>query len=236
MFPLFLVASSILAIATMAGYEILPHLSEPVARIRIEPATASVETGQLLTVRVVVDSSVPVNVFGGELHFNKDVLAVDGISYNTSIADLWAIRPWYSNGEGTLNFGGGTTRTGGFTGSDTLLTVMFKTIGDGGGSVTLDNIQILLSDGLGTRAAIGEPIDALFTVITPQQIDDRDTLLTYSVAEKFPSTDLNGDNVQGIADLSIFMLNVTTQNKRSDFNGDGDVDTKDLSILLSAKK
>ena len=235
MLPVFLMGSAILAVTTMVGYEILPKLSEPVAQIRLEPAIASAELDQLLEVRIIVDSSVPVNVFGGELHFNKDVLAVDGISYNTSIADLWAIRPWYSNGDGTLNFGGGTTKRGGFTGSDVLLTVTFKTIGSGVGTVSMDNIQIHLNDGLGTKAAIGEPIDALLTVAPPQQTSDPHTRLLYAVSTKLPSTDLNNDGAQGIADLEYLMLNATTQNKRADLNADGHVDTKDLSILLGAK-
>ena len=109
-------------------------------------------------------------------------------------------RPWYSNGDGTLNFGGGTTKRGGFTGSDVLLTVTFKTIGIGVGTVSMDNIQILLSDGLGTKAAIGEPIDALFTVITPQQVSDPNTRLLYAVSTKLPSTDLNNDGNHRIAD------------------------------------
>lgn len=235
MFPMFLMASAILAVGAMVGVEMLPQLTAPDTTIRIEPATQRIETGKTFVVNVIVDSEIPVNVFGGELRFNKDVLAVDAISYNTSIADLWAIRPWYSNGDGTLNFGGGTTKQGGFTGSDTLLTVTFKTISEGSGSVTLNDIQILQSDGLGTRAAVGEPIDALFTIIPSKPMGDESTQMTYFIASKIASTDLNGDGKQSVADLSIFMLDVTTQKDRSDFNADGTVDTKDLSILLSTK-
>ena len=234
MFPLFVMASAILAVGAMVGFEMLPQLTAPVTSIRIEPNTAKVEAGQKFEVNVIVDSEIPVNVFGGELHFNKDVLAVDGISYNTSIANLRAIRPWYSNGDGTLNFGGGTTNQGGFTGSGTLLTVTFKSITDGSGSITLKNIQIFKNDGLGTMAAVGEPIDGLFTIIPPKPDGQENAQMTYAVGTKFPSTDLNADGKQGVADLSIFMIDITTQKSSADFNADGRVDTKDLSILLSA--
>jgi hypothetical protein len=54
---------------------------------------------------------------------------------------------------------------------------------------------------------------------------------TVSVLPTVPQTDLNNDGEQTIADVSIFMTDLITQNDRSDFNQDGTVDLKDLSIL-----
>lgn len=54
----------------------------------------------------------------------------------------------------------------------------------------------------------------------------------YEVLEKAPSTDLNNDGKQTIADISIFMLNIVGNNARYDFNLDGSVDLRDLTILL----
>jgi hypothetical protein len=47
------------------------------------------------------------------------------------------------------------------------------------------------------------------------------------------TTDLNSDGFHTIADVSIFMRHLSTQNTRSDFNGDGIVSAKDLSIILN---
>ena len=233
-FPFLLVASAVLAVAGTVGFEVLPLLMDQPTHIRIEPTNVRVETGHIFTIRILVDSTIPVNVFGGELTFDKNILAVDSIDYNTSIANLWAIQPWYSNGDGTLTFGGGTTKFGGFVGSDTLLTVNFKTIGSGSGAISLHGVQIFQNDGLGTMAAVGRPIDGFFIATESENAVRKTSNLSYVVAAQIPSTDINGDGKQTLADLSLFMLDVATQNKRSDFNVDNRVDTRDLSILLNA--
>jgi len=210
------------------------------ASMTLAPYEGLFITDETFSVQVVVSSKVPVNVFGGEMNFNQEVLRVESIDYNTSIADLWAEKPWYSNGEGTLNFIGGTTRPGGFTGSDTLLTVTFKTIGEGSGTLFLRDAHILQHDGLGTEIPLPEPIDAIFTItdehtkeVLPQSEAIPSSLFT--VLNKAPNTDLNDDGKQTIADTSIFMLHLSTGNTRSDFNNDGSVNTKDLSILLDTQ-
>ena len=55
------------------------------------------------------------------------------------------------------------------------------------------------------------------------------------IVKERPSTDLNGDGRQSISDISIFMINMAGDDPRYDFNLDGAVNTKDLSILLNAR-
>ena len=52
---------------------------------------------------------------------------------------------------------------------------------------------------------------------------------------KEQSPDLNDDGAQTIADVSIFMRHLATQNFRSDFNNDGVVNLVDASILQSTE-
>jgi hypothetical protein len=205
--------------------------------MRIEPQERVVTVDDRFQVEVIVESSVPVNVFAGELHFSKDLLVVDSIDYNTSIADLWAELPWFSNGDGTLNFAGGSTRNGGFTGKGSLIKVTFKTLGEGDGVISVYNPRILLHDGLGTDAEVTRPIDAIFTIENPDVnlLAQSPAGSSYKVRREVPSTDLNGDGKQTISDLSIFMLKITRNESRYDFNLDGKVDLKDLNILLGAK-
>lgn len=210
------------------------------ASIALEPKNGVFSVDETFAVRIIVSSEIPVNVFGGELAFDQEVLRVESIDYNTSIADLWAEKPWYSNGAGTLNFIGGTTHPGGFVGSDTLMTIVFRTVTEGNGGLTLRGARILQHDGLGTEALLTEPIDALFTV--ESAIDVRDALVSentpsssFTVLIKKPNTDLNGDGKQNLTDTSIFMLHLGTGNLRSDFNNDGSVNTQDLSILLDTQ-
>ena len=121
MVPVSLLASAFVGFVAVMGFLVLPLTQDHVAQMRIEPIRKTLTTGETFTVEVIVESFTPVNVFAGELSFDTNTLQVESINYNTSIADLWAEEPWYSNGEGTLNFIGGTTQSGGFTGEAILL-------------------------------------------------------------------------------------------------------------------
>jgi hypothetical protein len=213
---------------------------DPLADMRIEPLSGVMHEGETLTVRIVVSAEVPVNVFKGELQFDHTKLRVESIDYNTSIADLWAEKPWYENGDGTINFIGGTTREGGFLGTGDLMTITFVSTGLGPAVMSIIEARILAHDGLGTDVPLTEPIDALFTV-------DENRLAGETIAQPAPSpsaiaviregaqTDLSGDGKQGIADLSIFMVGMVTGDTELDFSGDGKVNLSDLSILMSAQ-
>lgn len=238
--PLALGASVFIGLIAILGITVIPIEIKPTTDIRIEPTNKAVVVHEIFEIEVIVESSVPVNVFAGELHFNPDVLMVKSIDYNTSIADLWAVLPWYSNGDGTLNFGGGTTLKNGFQGTDTLIKVTFETLREGEGIISMNTPRVLLHNGLGTDAQLPKPIDAILTV--RKAFSDEENLVimstkgtSYTVAQKIPSTDLNGDGKQSIADISIFMLNIAGNNSRYDFNLDGQVDLKDLNILLGGK-
>jgi len=208
-------------------------------RMYLSPSEGVFEVGKTFEVMVRVDADKPVNVFSGLITFNNRTLVVEKIDYNISIADLWAIEPWYSNGDGTLEFGGGTTAPGGFTGSDTLITITFKTIGTGEGTLKLSDARILQHNGLGTDVELVDyPIDALFTV-APETLAEmvvESDLLQEShirVVNSIPTTDLNNDGQQSFTDMSIFMTLFTSQNSRADFNVDGKVNLVDLSIIMN---
>jgi hypothetical protein len=237
--PTTLLASAFLGFMAVIGFIIVPSNSIQSTSMRLEPLSKVLTLDETFKVAVVVESSVPVNAFAGELFFDTHSLAIQSIDYNTSIADLWAEKPWYSNGDGTVNFIGGTTRKGGFTGTDTLITVTFKAIGQGNGSLFIRDARILQHDGLGSDAPLSKPIDALFT-IAPASTTSSSNLLSkeaegsrYSVVPKAPSTDLNGDGKQTIADVSILLLHMGSTEQQYDLNGDRKVDLKDMAIILS---
>jgi hypothetical protein len=231
-----LIASLVAGILGVSGFLMTPLVVEKVIAVSIEPSQGTVTAGETFTIKIVVDSDTPVNVFKGLLRFDDTKLAVSSIDYNTSIADLWAEEPWYSNGAGTINFTGGTTRTGGFTGTGSLVTVTFTTIATGEAAIYMEEVQILAHDGLGTAIPITFPIDAIFA-ISKAQLESETRLETsvpgptLMVVSALPDTDLNDDGRQTIADTSIFMADLIKQNLRSDFNQDGAVNLKDLSIL-----
>lgn len=224
-------ATAVGAILIVAASGVLTDGTE--ARMRIAPKAVSVITGKTVTVDIVVDASTPVNVFAGDLSFDPQVLMVDSIDYNTSIADLWVVRPWYDNGAGTLNFGGGTPKRGGFTGSGSLITVRFKALASGDGMVTIKNARIIRYDGLGTDVPQSKPIDAIITVLdTPPEPETATHVL---VTDTPPSTDINGDGKQSFADVSIMILNLFGSNPRYDLNQDSSIDRADLDMVLNAR-
>lgn len=238
--PITLVASAFFALVTIIGITSIPSDFVPKTEMRIESTAQNMLVGETFVVEIIVESFIPVNVFSGEIKFDNELLSIKSIDYNTSVADLWAELPWYSNGAGTLNFGGGTTHTGGFQGTGTLIKVTFDTKNQGGGSISLHNPRILLHDGLGTDATLSEANDSVYTIenIANQGnnllIPTESKATTYRITKEAPSTDLNNDGKQTIADISIFMLKITGNDSRYDFNLDGQVNIKDLNILLGA--
>lgn len=231
-----LTASIIAGVLGVSGFLLSPLVTTPTVDVRIEPSEGAVIVGEVFVINIIVTSEIPVNAFQGLLSFDSSKLEITTIDYNTSIANLWAEEPWYSNGDGTLTFIGGTTAPGGFTGEGSLVTVTFKTKSLGEAQIALDEIKILQHDGLGTLVDTPNTIDALFAV-APEALET-DTVLkkaidgpTVTVVTSAPSIDLNGDGRRSIVDTSIFMTDIITQNLRSDFNQDAVVNLKDLSIL-----
>lgn len=232
--------TGIIGLLTFVGLNANTIMGIPEVDMRMEPRSGVLQAGETFVVQVIVESNIAVNAFAGDIFFNTEVLKVKSIDYNTSIADLWAERPWYSNGEGSINFAGGTTRPGGFTGTDILLTITFETKQPGAGQISLDNARILQHDGFGTDAQLEKPVDSLFAVETPgsQRADvlhKSDLGTAYVVTSQEKSTDLNGDGKQSIADVSTFMVHIAQKNLRSDFNDDGVVSLADLSIIMQAQ-
>lgn len=210
-------------------------ISAPVS-VTLEPINGTLIIGETFVTTLTVDSSVPVNAFQGLLVFDPDKLTVTSIDYNTSIADLWAEEPWYSNGNGTINFAGGTTIPGGFVGKEPLITITFTAKNPGETVVKVENIQVLQHDGLGTEASVTTPLDALFS-IEESPLPHKTILNTslegpmVTIMPEAPNKDLNGDGKQSMVDISIFMSDLVSKNLRSDLNKDGTVNLKDLSIL-----
>lgn len=234
-----LVGASIAAFIGVASYMAGPTFA-PKADITLEPHSGSVLVGETVTLNVMVTANVPVNVFGGEILFDPALLTVASINYNTSIADLWAEEPWYSNGDGSLNFIGGTTKPGGFIGNGFLLSITFETVGEGDAAVAIKEARVLQHDGLGSAVSVATPIDSVYSIrgestTTETIVAKNDIGGTVRVRTQPPTTDLNADGRQTFTDLSIFMTHLASQNIRSDFNQDGRVSMADMSIILEAE-
>lgn len=196
-----------------------------------------VKKDETFTIAVDATAVVPTNVFAGEIVFEESAFDVVSIDYNISLVDLWAEKPWYAEGGGVISFAGGTTMSGGFVGTEHLLQVTFRAKGVGEHSIGLENVQVLLHDGLGTEAVLAGKIDTIVTVESaeiagaPQETEAKEIV----VVETEKSADLNGDGSVTFLDTSIFMQHFATQNLQSDFNNDGKVGWRDYSIFSKLK-
>jgi hypothetical protein len=232
--PKTLIASAIIGFLTLTGVLFIPKEPTVGTSIYIEPTELTIEEDLDFTIDVIVESDEAVNAFAGVLEFDENTLMVASIDYNTSIADLWTQEPWFTKGNGTIAFAGGTTKPGGFTGRGSLLTVTFTGKKVATTPLTLTGTRILKHDGLGTDAQLRTSLDALFTI---KPMPSSGAVISQSKPEEIIlTTDLNNDGATTIIDISIFMLQLASQNLRSDFNNDKKVSAADLSILLDARK
>lgn len=227
-------------LAAISGSMAATLINGQQADMYLSPDSGRFAVGDTFVVNVRVESAVPVNVFAGMIRFNHTYLEVQTIDYNVSAADLWAVEPWYENGAGTLQFAGGTTRSNGFLGDAQLLQVTFVAKAKGQTALELFDASILKHNGLGTEISLTDrPIDALFEL---EQEEYGDSVVFWrewaggmvAIEPELLSTDLNNDGKQSITDVSIFMLLLAQQDSRADFNQDGVINTKDLSIILNS--
>lgn len=238
-FPMTLAASAIISLLALTGMYLVPITITPFeADIFISPDAKTLSVGEEFLITVEVSATVPVNVFTGMIWFNNQTIEVLSINYNTSVADLWTQEPWFKNGDGSIGFAGGTTKPGGFIGSDTLMTVTFRAIGVGEGNIMIENARILEHNGRGTDATIALLEPTFFTVASSSEgrtiIEKNTPPIDIVILEETPGTDLTNDGKTTLADLSVFMLHLSTGNRMSDFTGDGFINTADLSILLQS--
>lgn len=232
-----LIAGVVAGMMGVTGMLMSPSQDQTTTNIRLHSTEKTHSVGDVFTVAITAESFTPVNVFKGLITFDSDVIQISSINYNTSLIDLWAEEPWYSNGEGTLSFTGGTTITGGFTGKGILFTITFTAKSPGQATLSMQEIRILKHDGLGSDTLVDKPIDSIFLIeselpaTTAIAQPDLDGPILH-VLPTIISTDLNQDGKQSIADVSIFMKHLATKNLASDFDQDGVVGLKDLSILM----
>lgn len=123
------------------------------ATLSFSPATGTYEQGKAFVASVVVDSAdTEVNVAESEIIFDSSVFSVQSVSKEGSAFSLWTVEPKFSNADGTISFGGGSPSP--FTGKKTILSVTFKGLKEGDGTVSFvkEKSSVLAADGKGTNA------------------------------------------------------------------------------------
>jgi hypothetical protein len=124
------------------------------ADLSLSPSTGSYSVGQTFTATVrAVPNGDNINAVELTLSFDTNVLSVVSVSKTGSAFSLWTTEPTFSNTAGTIEFGGGSPTP--FTSTSNLLTITFRTVAEGDGSVTFTEASVLAADGRGTDVYSG---------------------------------------------------------------------------------
>lgn len=132
------------------------------ATISLTPGSGQYQSGQTFTAQFRVNpTGDDVNAVEANLSFDTDVIEVVNLSKDNSVFSLWTTEPEFSNSAGTITFGGGSPSP--FSAPSTVLTATFRAVGEGTGTVSFDDVSILIADGQGTDAFSGAT-DGTYTV------------------------------------------------------------------------
>lgn len=121
------------------------------AILSLSPETGVYSAGTNFSVAVLLDTQgVSVNASEGTLSFSPSDLKVINVTNTGSIFNLWAVEPTFSNGAGTIDFGGGSPK--GFKGSGgKVITITFQALRDTTARVQFTSGAALAADGQGTN-------------------------------------------------------------------------------------
>jgi hypothetical protein len=134
------------------------------ATLSISPASGAYAVGKTFTASVMLNSGggVGVNAADGELDFDPTMLAVQSVSKDNSVFNLWTSNPSFSNSAGTVDYSGGSNNA--YTGSSgDVIDITFKTLAVGSTSVKFSSASALAADGQGTNV-LGSNSGASYTI------------------------------------------------------------------------
>ncbi len=145
-------ACLVFAISILSFLSLASAQAAQEASIIISPSTASVPRGQILTVKVLVNSPAAViNAAEAVMSFDAEKLKVDSISAQDSIFTLWTISPKFDNQKGEISFGGGIPRPGFQGAKGEVISINFRAQKVGQAQVSFIRGALLAADGKGSN-------------------------------------------------------------------------------------
>ena len=126
------------------------------ATLFLAPGSGTYTVSKSFTVKVMVDSGggVGINAAEGKIKYDPAILKVAKLNDSNSIFKLWTVDPTYSNGDGTISFGGGAP--GAYKGTaGEIFSITFTPQKEGEASVTWSSGIVLAADGKGTNVFSG---------------------------------------------------------------------------------
>ncbi|MCA9365726.1 hypothetical protein KC723_02430 [Candidatus Kaiserbacteria bacterium] len=125
----------------------------------------------------------------------------------------------------------GGTYNKGFLGEHLIATINMKALETGTAELNTSSIRLLAGDGVGSTVnAISDTVGTASLFIYDEDTDQETILAAANIRIK---TDIDGDGKVNLKDISAFMAAWFSRNTTYDFNGDGRMTFVDFSIILS---
>lgn len=129
-----------------------------------------------------------------------------------------------------VHMSGGTYNKG-FLGEHLIATVNMKALETGTAELNTSEIRLLAGDGVGSSVdSISDAVGSASLYIYDEDTDEETILAAANIRIK---TDIDGDGKVNLKDISSFMAAWFTRDTTYDFNGDGRMTFRDFSIILS---
>lgn len=220
MFPAIFSIAIIVSAAALTGGD--------VSYVRLAVSDTAVQTGNRFTVDVYAYASEPVNAVDITLRFDEAAVEVLEVDRGQSVLTIWTQDPIIESGK--VIFRGGTFRKG-FVEEHKIASIDLLARQTGQSTFEATDIVLLAGDGSGSPVSVAEAIDSKVSLFIYDEGTDPDSI-AIDVDVKVIS-DIDGDGLVTLKDVSSFMVSWHTKDKIYDFNGDGRMSFKDFSIILA---
>lgn len=198
--------------------------------IKVVSSNDWVEVDTQFSLDVYVFADAPVNAIDISVMYPDAQIEVLGIDKGESVITLWTEEPFVRGGSVILR--GGTYKRG-FVGEHKIATINLKAKTAGTAQFLAGTVSLLAGDGKGTSIKADTSRAKISTRVFPLgEKPGPGSTLEGSVGVVV-ITDIDGDGVVSLRDISSFMANWASKERKFDFNNDGEMTFKDFSIILS---
>ncbi len=197
--------------------------------VKVVPSANMVEVGTQFTLEVYVFADAPINAVDLSVLYPEAQVEVLGIDKGESVITLWTEEPNVKDGAVILR--GGTYKRG-FVGEHKIATINLKAKTAGSAQFLAGTVNLLAGDGKGTSIKADTSRAKITTNVYAAGQKPAGNMTLEGEVSFLVITDIDGDGAVTLTDISSFMANWTSQERKFDFNNDGQMTFRDFSIIL----
>lgn len=218
-FPLLLISIGLLGASTI--------VSEDSSYLMLNPSVNTLKEGEPFSIDVHVFAHEPINAIDITIAYPKEQVDVTAIDTGQSVITLWTEDPYIE--DNTAHLRGGTFRKG-FLGDHFIARIDAVAKQSGIANISAESVKLLAGDGAGTEIELSENAGQNNVQI---RIANENGEIRGDVSVVRVLTDIDGDGVVNLKDISMFMAAWFSRDVLYDFSGDNSMTFKDFSIILA---